>query len=122
MDVQVFVFSLGVINFFLSFPFLFFFLLFFSPKGLMEEVRVLEREEAREKENRIGRVRFMTCLDPSFYAEQQVPRLEVHGTLRNRQPWNSVSSACEDEIKPCSNCFDWETCTVLSESRVLLSL
>lgn len=46
----------------------------------MEEVRILEREEAREKEKRKNEI---YDLDPSFYVAQPFPILEVHDTLRN---------------------------------------
>lgn len=51
----------------------------------MEEVRVLEREEAREREKRKNEI--YDLLDPSFYVLLPFPILEVHDTLRN--DWNS---------------------------------
>lgn len=72
----------------------------------MEEVRVLEREEAREREKRKNEI--YDLLDPSFYVLLPFPILEVHDTLRN--DWNSEQwSACKDEIKQSRNCFDWHT-------------
>lgn len=47
----------------------------------MEEVRVLEREEAREREKRKNEI--YDLLDPSFYVLLPFPILEVHDTLRN---------------------------------------
>lgn len=47
----------------------------------MEEVSVLEREEAREREKRKNEI--YDLLDPSFYVVLPFPILEVHDTLRN---------------------------------------
>lgn len=63
----------------------------------MEEVRIFEREEARENEKRKKEI--YDLVDLSFYVAQPFPILEVHDTLRN-SPWNSEQrSACKGNIK-----------------------